>query len=159
MPLPDNLITDRTAADVARAEYLSSLLWDNMTVAEREEFLTDLKGSYNASDLNRVGRAVAYLAERLTGYGYVVPVTAKQDWKDTDKPTATELWAYIADVRAIKEAMASQYPAPDSINGLDYEAANNIERIMEDTEYLLNVLSNGWWMSGEIYSGEGYFIA
>ena len=48
----NSMVTDRTAADVgARND----------------------KGTYNASDLNRVDACLAYLAARLTGYGYVLP--------------------------------------------------------------------------------------
>lgn len=48
----NSMITDRTAADVgARND----------------------KGTYNASDLNRVDACLEYLAARLTGYGYVLP--------------------------------------------------------------------------------------
>lgn len=50
--LGNSMVTDRTAADVgARND----------------------KGTYNASDLNRVDACLAYLAARLTGYGYVLP--------------------------------------------------------------------------------------
>lgn len=48
----NSMVTDRTAADVgARND----------------------KGTYNASDLNRVDACLAYLAARMTGYGYVLP--------------------------------------------------------------------------------------
>lgn len=53
-----SLITDRTRADV-----------------ENE---TD-KGFYNASDLNRVGAAVEYIAGRFAALGYDCPVTVKKD--------------------------------------------------------------------------------
>lgn len=53
--------------------YLGSLSWDNMTPEERTEYLTPLKGTYNAEDLNRVTEAMEYLVEELTGYGYTVP--------------------------------------------------------------------------------------
>ena len=50
--LGNSMVTDRTAADVgARND----------------------KGTYNASDLNRVDACLEYLAARLTGYGYVLP--------------------------------------------------------------------------------------
>lgn len=68
-----NLIINRSAEDVQRAVYLGSLSWDNMTPEERTEYLTPLKGAYNAEDLNRVTEAMEYLVEELAGYGYRVP--------------------------------------------------------------------------------------
>lgn len=61
----DNLITDRTQADVERVKALAAKGFAAMTAAERAEWLTGMKGAYNASDLNRVGTALNYLAGRL----------------------------------------------------------------------------------------------
>ena len=44
---------------------------------KKNEWNAGLKGSYNASDLNRVGTAVAYVANRFNQYGYGITVTAK----------------------------------------------------------------------------------
>ena len=46
------------------------------------------KGFYNASDLNRVGAAVEYIAGRFAALGYDCPVTVKKDWLTSDAPTA-----------------------------------------------------------------------
>lgn len=76
------LITDRTQADVERVAYLSARVSaGTATAAERMEWAGDLKGAYNAGDLNRVGAAVAYVAGRLTGCGYIVSVSPRQDWQ------------------------------------------------------------------------------
>lgn len=76
--LRDILITDRTQADVSRAEYLQSLfdrsgVWRG-SMAELQE-LEASKGLYTPADLNRVLRACSWLAGRLEGYGYAVPGT------------------------------------------------------------------------------------
>lgn len=74
----DNLIFDRTQADVDRAKYLAGL-WVNGTftgtTAELAEWATDLKGAYNATDLNRVIAAMDYLNEYFLGLGYDVGYT------------------------------------------------------------------------------------
>ena len=74
----DNLIFDRTQADVDRAKYLAGL-WQNGTftgtTAELAEWATDLKGAYNATDLNRVIAAMDYLNEYFLGLGYDVGYT------------------------------------------------------------------------------------
>ena len=62
----DALITDRTASDVSEAVSLAQKISSgNATEAEITEFLTVMKGSYNYTDMNRVGQAVAYLRDRL----------------------------------------------------------------------------------------------
>lgn len=74
----DYLITDRTAADVKRVQYLASL-WDSArrrwkgTPAEYAEWRSEQKGAYNAKDLNRVTLAASYLLTKLAEAGYLVP--------------------------------------------------------------------------------------
>lgn len=81
----NTLITDRTAADAARVKALTANGWAGMTEAERAEWLTDLKGAYNASDMNRVSAAVDYLAERLHELGYSVPGYARVEIQRTGR--------------------------------------------------------------------------
>ena len=131
-----NLITDRTRADV-----------------ENE---TD-KGFYNASDLNRVGAAVEYIAGRFTALGYACPVTVKKDWLTSDAPTASQLETYrqnIVTLRGQIAVMASTPEVPASMAGLNYVKANNIEQILLDLDALIDKLIKSWCFSGELYAGE-----
>ena len=67
MSVIDTLITDRAQLDVDRVKQLAERIsTGTATQAEITEYLTDLKGSYNASDLNRVGTACAYLYDLIT---------------------------------------------------------------------------------------------
>lgn len=130
------LITDRTRADV-----------------ENE---TD-KGFYNASDLNRVGAAVEYIAGRFAALGYACPVTVKKDWLTSDAPTASQMEAYrqnIVTLRGQIAVMASTPDAPASMAGLNYVKANNIEQILLDLDALIDKLIKSWCFSGELYAGE-----
>ena len=131
-----NLITDRTRADV-----------------ENE---TD-KGFYNASDLNRVGAAVEYIAGRFTALGYDCPVTVKKDWLTSDAPTASQMETYrqnIVTLRGQIAVMQSTPEAPASMAGLNYVKANNIEQILLDLDALLTNAAAAWYQSGELYAGE-----
>lgn len=131
-----SLITDRTRADV-----------------ENE---TD-KGFYNATDLNRVGAAVEYIAGRFTALGYACPVTVKKDWLTTDAPTASQMEAYrqnIVTLRGQITVMQSTPNAPASMAGLDYVKANDIEQILLDLDALIDNLIKSWYFSGEVYAGE-----
>lgn len=130
------LITDRTRADV-----------------ENE---TD-KGFYNASDLNRVGAAVEYVAGRFAALGYACPVTVKKDWLTSDAPTASQMAAYrqnIVTLRGQIAVMQSTPEAPASMTGLNYVKANNIEQILLDLDALIDKLIKSWYFSGELYAGE-----
>lgn len=131
-----SLITDRTRADVANQ--------------------TD-KGFYNASDLNRVGAAVEYIAGRFAALGYDCPVTVKKDWLTSDAPTASQLETYrqnIVMLRGQIAVMASTPEAPASMAGLNYVKANNIEQILLDLDALIDKLIKSWCFSGELYAGE-----
>ena len=131
-----SLITDRTRADV--------------------EEQTD-KGFYNASDLNRVGAAVEYIADRFTALGYACPVTVKKDWLTSDAPTASQMETYrqnIVTLRALIAVMASTPEAPANMTGLNYVKANNIEQILLDLDALITNITKSWCFSGEVYAGE-----
>lgn len=131
-----NLITDRTRADV-----------ENKTN----------KGFYNASDLNRVGAAVQYVAERFAAQGYTVAVSPKTDWLASDIPTASELETYrqnIAALRGLIAVMKSTPETPETMRVLDYIKANDIERILLDLDTLLTNAALAWYQSGELYAGE-----
>nr|DAT44254.1 MAG TPA: hypothetical protein [Caudoviricetes sp.] len=152
-----NLITDRTQADVDRVRQLAQKGFGNMTADEKTEWLNGLKGAYNASDLNRVGAAVAYVAGRLTGYGYVVSVSPRQDWQVADIPTQESMTAYLADVAALRAALtvaAGTPEVPEDMERLTWQEANDIEQILVDVDELLTRMAAAWFYSGEIYAGE-----
>lgn len=156
-----NLITNRTQADVDRVAQLTGRVSaGTATAAELAEWQSNLKGAYNASDLNRVGAAVAYVAGRLNGYGYAVTVNPKQDWTGSDIPdipTAGQMATYLRDVSALRGAiavMASTPPTPDSANNLTWQEANDIEKILVDVDELLTRMAAAWFYSGDLYAGE-----
>lgn len=71
MSIIDELITDRTQADVTHWQKLHDKGWSGMTDEEKAEWNTAaMKGAYNYTDLNRVIAAMDYLDETFTRYGY-----------------------------------------------------------------------------------------
>lgn len=151
-----NLITDRTAADRERVKTLAAKGWVNMTDDEQAEWLTSLKGAYNATDLNRVGAAVDYIAQRLTEQGYSVTVDTKTDWTNGAEPTEDDWATYLANVAAVRKiALKPTTPAlPATIRFLGIEGANAIEQILVDLDELLTNAEKAWYFSGELYAGE-----
>ena len=136
MSIMDTLITDRTQADVdARND----------------------KGTYNASDMNRVGAAVAYVAGRLLECGTSVDVSPKQDWSESDTPTASQLERYRSDVAALRDALAAMPTtpqAPTTMENLTWGKANDLEKILKDTDVLISNLKAALFFSGDLFSGE-----
>lgn len=130
------LITDRTQEDV-----------DNRNA----------KGSYNTSDLNRVGAAMAYLRDRFNANGYHIQINPKTTWREIDVPTQSDMTLYLGDLGTLKSAIALPVytpEAPASMEYLTFTKANDIERILEIIDAVITLMINGYWYSGELYSGE-----
>lgn len=130
------LITDRTAEDVAKKT---------------------AKGFYNATDLNRVGAAVEYVAGRFQARGYDCPVSVKKDWSESDTPTASQMEAYRQNIATLRRQIAvlrTTPETPETIRQLNYIRANNIEQILLDLDALIDKLIKSWYFSGELYAGE-----
>ena len=78
-----------------------------MDVSIIDELITN-RGSgafYNASDLNRVGEAMDWLADQLFTLGYQCLVSPKTDWTKYDIPLASQMDHYLEDLRTIRDAL------------------------------------------------------
>jgi len=131
-----DLIYDRTAEDVAQG--------------------TD-KGYYRHTDLNRVQAAVLYLRELYSGMGYdAVPLPSFRTWAENDIPRYPQMDAYIRAVRSLDGLI----PVPDapflplSPNRLNYSDANAIEKFLAMMEDSAERISEAWFYSDEVFSGE-----
>lgn len=144
MSIMDTLITDRTQSDVdARND----------------------KGTYNASDLNRVGHAMNYLADRLKSEGYDPHISPKTGWKDDEWVDSSAQSVYLNDLYELRKQFSMMESTPEvpprllatGINtndGLTYTWANDIEKILEDVDYLLTKSIQSRFFSGDLFSGE-----
>lgn len=139
-----HLITDRTSADVA---------------AKNE------KGTYDSSDLNRVGAAMNYVAEKLKSAGYAPHISPKTDWKEHEWVDQTAQAVYLGDLAELRKQFALMESTPsvpprilattiNSRDGLTYGLANDIEKILEDIDRLLTNAVQARFYSGELFSGE-----
>lgn len=155
-----HLITDRTYADVTRADYLNALWVGGIftgTTEELAEWFGIVKGAYNAHDFNRVGAALRYVANRMSAQGYIASASVKTDWRDADTPTPAQTADYLAAVAKLREVIAvlPTTPAvPNDVEDFTSGEANAIEQILIDLDMLLTNISLAWVYSGEIYSGE-----
>lgn len=109
------LITDRTQDDVKEWLNLRAKGLAAMTEAEKEKWIAGMRGSYNASDLNRVTSAMSYLANLYRQYGYAVTYTpisiAHADgstdtiWRLTDIPTDEQMAEFLQSLTAFWAAV------------------------------------------------------
>lgn len=159
MSVLDTLVFDRTQADVDRVLALKNKIlmqgWSTLTEQEQTEWSAGMKGAYNASDLNRVGEAIGYVAElmeeaqaevtnELNKYGiadadaYRFPwsggfsVSPKTDWTYADIPTAEQAATYLLDINTIASLVYSpNSPAmPVTLDYFTYGQANAIEQML-----------------------------
>lgn len=158
------MVYDRTQADVDRVFTLKNKILTGglnaLTVEEKAEYMAGMKGAYNYTDMNRVGQAVAYIANRMTSIPneldayraekgvaddpiYHVPynpssvvVSAKTNWAMGDTPTQSLATAYLNDLVILRQQLSlpADAPAvPSTLDGLTFSVAN-------DMEYLLFVI-------------------
>ena len=136
MSIIDTLVTARTQADVDAG---------------------NAKGTYKASDLNRVGAAMNYVAARLREQGYDPHISPKTDWMDGEWVTPADEAVYLGDLAELRKQFALYETTPEvppDLEKLNYIEANSIEQILMGIDALLTNIAAGWLCSGEIYSGE-----
>lgn len=149
------LITDRTKAGVDAVSAALSRIEGGSGTASDIALLSSNKGSYNYTDLNRVGAAVLQVAAELREYGYSVSVVGKTDWTESDIPTKQGIEQYLADIAAIRAAIPVPGTTPQvPAMPLDYSKANDIEQILLDVYDLVRNIEKSWFFSGELFSGE-----
>lgn len=160
-----DLIYDRTAEDADRWYYLSTKLdtvgWSGLTSEDQQEWLTQLKGGYNHTDMNRVGNAVVYLGGRFTdllphlvsyreGYNvaddllfhlpYVaedVAIKPKTNWALGDPVWIDQAVQYLADLSVLRGLLPlyAKAPAvPPDLVDLTIQEANDIEKLLVDID-------------------------
>lgn len=112
---------------------------------------------YNASDLNRVGEAIRYLADELFARGYEIRVLPETDWAESDIPLSSQMAHYLDDLRSIRETL-TQPPTtpslPESMAGLTYTGANDIESILRITDELMQWMDSAYFYAGDLFAGE-----
>lgn len=155
------LITDRTQQDVDRIRELAKKLnVGTATVEELAEWNSiALKGSYDYSDLNRVGDAVQYLSEILKSHGYDCPVSPKLDWSESGRGAPSDMAQYLQNVqtlRGILTLLPETPNVPADMEKLTWQEANAIEQILVDLESTIKTMLKTRVACGDAYCGGEY---
>ena len=141
-------IYNRTKADVDRVIYLNEKMQlDTATSDEKTEWATDLKGSFNLTDMSRIINNMTVLDSTLETHLTLPTITML--------PNQTWWSLFISDVQALRDAYMtySQTPATPTRPINTYTKVNTIEKILWDIYTILN--SNFFHYSGDnFYSGE-----
>lgn len=156
MRIMKTLVTDRTQSDASYAEKLYKKLWSGFTEQEKADFESGLKGSYKASDLNRVGTALITIRDRLRTHGIDVPAKVREDYVLNEVLDKDTMDAYIESANAVHDAVLNTAPQPPAgINDLDWEGANNIEKTIIAVDDVLESREVGWiYADAELYAGD-----
>lgn len=184
-----NLISNRTASDLLTAESLVRLRWAQLREDQRQAYLAGLRGAYGPADRNRVESAVDTLATLFRGLpaeleSYAeeagaewnssdlpydpdaLQLSTKTNWTERDRFLLADRARYISNVRVLRDAFAPDMPLPDSLDGLTWQGANDIEaalmaveaayeRIREEyMEIIENEAKSLKIRSGEVFAGE-----
>ncbi len=148
------MVTDRSQADVDRLTKLYQRHMAEWTPEELEWFAgaACLRGSYDASDWNRVGAAVAWLAGELERRGYLAPVSPKTDWTEADAPTRGQMDVYLSNVETVRGVQGIPMPEiPSTMRHSSIDGWNRIERALVETDAVFHKYTA--WTSGEVTCG------
>lgn len=134
------------------------------------EFITDrneadvlmgtVKGVYQDTDLNRVETAVAEIAAQFRSLGISLELVVKTDWAPPEDfslwtwVTESQMTRYLENVSAISRLFLVPINLPRSMSDLNWEGANNIEKIVKAAAERIAAIKQIYRYSGEIYAGE-----
>lgn len=143
-------VYDRTQADVDRAKELYNIGWVNLTEAQKEEWLSGLRGCLNTADLSRIENNIFAISQLFD----IQLQTNKDSVPDIPDVTYFEkLLENVAALRATGFIYLTTPAVPEKpVN--TYQKVNDIERILRDiySAYIANNTSRIY--CGETYAGE-----
>ena len=155
----DELITNRSNAELQAAQSIRHIKYADMTAEQKQVYNSGL-GAYRYTDVNRVGAACAEIYAIVTGYGYTVPnyTALRQNWTDSERFMPSDAQQYLATINAIKQAFNASQSIPASMQHISYEDANNIEKLLQEVDALFKRISSVFIRSGVYYGGATMYI-
>lgn len=127
---------------------------------ESDALLGNEKGTYSFTDLNRVESAVLQIAEQITELGYAIRLQTKTDWSLPGDfsveswPTESQMKRYLQNISDIRSVFLIPTQLPETIEKLDWNGANNIEKVLQTAFSRIAGIKQSFKYSGEIYAGE-----
>lgn len=125
------------------------------------DLITDRRGGcYTFEDLNRVEGAVRLLAAYAKVVDGDMGLVCKTDWglpgvfSRESWPVKSQMGRYLSNVRSLRDRYAPQCPLPDSMEGLTWQGANEIESALLQIHRVLTGRLQIFQFSGELFAGE-----
>jgi alpha-glucosidase (family GH31 glycosyl hydrolase) len=130
-----DLVTDRTFADV---------------------LMRNERGTYNASDLNRISLAAQMLNLYCSSLGYSAGKASDRMWFAEEIPTEEELLDFYEGIlrQDVLNYAKTKQSLPESLKNLDYEGANNIEKFLYLSIEAVENIPKSYIYADEIFGGE-----
>lgn len=125
--------------------------------ALEDVLLGNEKGIYGAADLNRVGEAINYVADRLRSAGNDITISPKADWVREDIPSPAQMVHYLEQIQKVRDVLEvyQTTPAvPADMEQLTHTEANDIEKILVDVDQLITNMIAAFYYSGDLYGGD-----
>jgi hypothetical protein len=148
--LANAMIIDRSTKDIRNLLALLENAYDDMSAASRILVTTPHKGAYNPQDRNRVSEFCNLLVSFMSEY-YGIDTPNYQiiptNWETIKDPTSAQLQTYINSIITVRDkwcselnidATATKYAISQIYNGISATNANNIERVLQDIQQVLN---------------------
>lgn len=137
-------VHDRTQADVELA----------IALLKAGNNLSDQKGCFNVSDINRIENNSRYIADRLNVLKYANTIETKS-WDMYGVPNVTEITRLINNVSKIIRAYYKPVDAPDLPNTLlTFEQVNALEKNLYLIKHLIDDEENQFRYCGTFNCGE-----
>lgn len=152
-------ITDRTQEDVDRVSIVKERMirfyagGESINPALKAEWDAGMKGALSYTDFNRIESGMAEIAEELN-----VSLELKTEWTASQYFTVSDGQRWINNINALRaecNGYSDTPETPKSMNWLDYQTMNKIEKILSDIESRANGVNASF--SGEIMTGEDYY--
>lgn len=110
------------------------------------------KGQYNASDFNRVETWCSYLATNLQLLGYMINITTKTNWVQSDMREQSEMLRIKNNILSIMTGFHYLTKIYASVDNWDYIKANRWEQILNEINNMM-VGMQDWFVYGGVANG------
>ena len=103
---------------------------------------------------------MAQIAEQVTALGFVLSLQTKTDWSLPGDfsvktwPTESQMKRYLQNIADIKELFIIPTQIPETMEKLDWDGANNIEKVLQVAFSRITGIKQSYRYSGEFYAGE-----
>lgn len=110
---------------------------------------------YNNTDLNRVETAAQEAADIITAEGYVTTIITETEWLMASKPSAEQMKRYLGNIHKIQTQFTAvpNVLLPNTMSGLTYIGANNIEKFLKEVPALVNSMKANYRRCGTFNCG------